>query len=234
MRTTLSINARMTREAHGWRRVEVPSTTVSSQPSSNLVLNRPHSPTFHNAKAFVDLQRWQFPQIKPVFIYRFPARGHEVRIHRRGHFNPYAEIAFDEGLRLKTVPILLSRRPAEPLKCRQASKDDPGFAATESEVLVVPVDCSTILKDLNHGTALIERFIYRKIRVLASAPGRALAVRALSLIHAGVKRTTFFSHDRDLPSQKRGYIRSRSLRVTLSATSAEAEVSSASLFSGCV
>jgi hypothetical protein len=186
MRTTLSLNPRTVREVPGQRRFQVPSTTVSSQPFSDLVLNRPHSPTFHNTKAFVDLQRRQLPQIKPVFIYSFPARGHEVRIHLRGDFNPYAEIALGEGLRLKTVPILLARRPAEPLKCRQTSKDDPGFAAAESEVFVVPVDCSTILKDLNHGTALMERFHHRKIRVLAGTPRRALAMRTLSLIHAGV------------------------------------------------
>jgi len=166
--------------------------TTSSQPLLNLVLNGPHGPALHDAKPLVDLKRRQLSQIKPVFIYLLAKRSDEVRVHRCKDFNPHAEISFSKNLRLKARPVLFARGPTEFLQRRQACKDDPGFPAPEREMLITPVNCPAILEDFNHRIAAKVVFDHRKLRILARAHRRSLAMRTESLVKAWIQRTTFF------------------------------------------
>src|SRR5271156_6415087 len=102
--------------------VAVHSMTVPSQPRSNLVLNRPNSPAFHNAKALVDVERRQLPQVEPISFNEFVAT-HKIGVHHGEHLNRYTKIAFGESLRLEFSSVLLAGRPAELFQRWQASKD---------------------------------------------------------------------------------------------------------------
>src|SRR5258707_14797701 len=132
MRNPLSLNAMTTRVVSCRWTAEIYSMTVPSQPPSNLVLNQPHSPTFHNAQAFVDFERRQLPQVQPIFFNQFVAT-HKIGVHHGEHLNRDAKLALCESLRLEFSLVFLAGRPAEPFQRRQACKDDPGFSATESE-----------------------------------------------------------------------------------------------------
>src|SRR5439155_4627416 len=104
MRRTLNLNAMMTQLAlYRWR-VDVHLTTASSQPCSDLVLNGPHSPAFHNAKAFGDFERRQLLQVEPILFNQFVAT-HKIGVHHGEHLDRDAKLTLGENLMLEFSSI---------------------------------------------------------------------------------------------------------------------------------
>jgi hypothetical protein len=176
------------------------SAATPGQPISKLVLYRAHGSTFHHSKAFMDFETGQFLQVEPIFLDQFVANL-EIGIHCSEHFDCNTEVGFRENLRFEFGTVLFVRGPRKYSQAGQARKNYSSYPAPESEMLVVPVYWPAVLKYLDNGIAAVGRFLNRKVGILSGPPRRALAVRALPPVHAGVERATFFRHDKGL---KRG------------------------------